>query len=122
MIRLRVPFLALPLFLALAQGCLAGPPATSWNTVSFDRMSVADCVRWGARALEAEGYTNVQPLQNDLYGVKGQHGAIVVCSAPPTVTIVIATSAASADATREQQALQNRFQLESRLHERDRRR
>ena len=122
MIRLRVLFLALPLFLALAQGCLAGPPAVSWNTVSFDRMRVDDCVRWGARALEQEGYGNIQPLQNDLYAEKGQHGAIIVCSAPPTVTIVIATSAASADATREQQALQNRFQLESRLHERDRRR
>jgi hypothetical protein len=122
MTRFRVLFLALPLFLALAQGCLAGPPATSWNTVSFDRMSVADCVRWGARSLEQEGYANVQPLGNDLYAEKGPHGAIVVCSAPPTVTIVIVTNATSADATREQQALQNRFQLESRLHERDRRR
>jgi hypothetical protein len=85
-------------------------------------MRVDDCVRWGARALEAQGYSNVQPLQNDLYGVKGDHGAIIVCSAPPTVTIVIATSATSADATREQEALQNRFQFESRVRERDRRR
>ena len=85
-------------------------------------MRVDDCVRWGARALEAQGYSNVQPLQNDLYGVKGDHAAIVVCSAPPTVTIVIATSATSADATREQEALQNRFKFESRVRERDRRR
>ncbi|HMD71656.1 MAG TPA: hypothetical protein VKF41_09960 [Bryobacteraceae bacterium] len=122
MTRYRVLILALPLFLVLAQGCLAGPPATSWNTVSFNRMSVADCVRWGARALEQEGYTNTQPLGDDLYAEKGPHGAIMVCSAPPTVTIVVVTSLAGADATREQQALQNRFQLESRLHERDHRR
>ena len=122
MTRFRALFLAVPLFLALAQGCLAGPPATSWNTLGVDRMRVDDCVRWGARALEAQGYSNVQPLQNDLYGVKGDHGAIIVCSAPPTVTIVIATSATSADATREQEALQNRFQFESRVRERDRRR
>ncbi len=78
-------------------------------------MRVDDCVRWGNRALEAQGYGNVQPLQNDLYGEKGDYGAIVVCSAPPTVTIVIATRGASADATREQEALQNRFQFESRV-------
>jgi hypothetical protein len=121
MIRLRVPLLALPLFLALAQGCFADAPSASWNSLSFDRMKVDDCVRWGARALQQEGYS-VTPSGNSLYGYKGVHMAILLCNAPPSVTIVVTTNASSDDATRERQALENRFQLESRLHERDRRR
>jgi hypothetical protein len=121
MTRLRATFLALPLFLALAQGCLAAVPNASWNTVAVDRMKVDDCVRWGARALQQEGFS-VTPADNDLYGYKGEYMAILICSAPPTVSIVVTVNAGSDEATRQQQALQNRFQLESRMHERDRRR
>jgi len=119
--RFRVLLLALPLFLAVAQGCFADAPNASWNIVSYDRMKVDDCVRWGARALEAEGYS-VTPSGNSLYGFKGLHMAVLLCGAPPNLSIVVATNASSDDATREREALENRFQFQSRMHERDRRR
>jgi hypothetical protein len=121
MTRYRVLLLALVLFLALAQACLAGPGA-SWNTMTFNRMSVADCVRWGAHALQQEGYS-ATPSGDSLYGDKGPHAAILMCGVPANgVVIVVATNGSSDDATRERQALENRIQFESRLRERDHRR
>jgi hypothetical protein len=121
MLRLRVLILALPLFLVLAQGCLAGP-AASWNTITYNRMSVDDCVRWGAHALQQEGYS-VNPSGDSLYGDKGPHSAILMCGVPANgVIIIIATNGSADEGTRERQALENRFQLESRLRPRDRRR
>jgi hypothetical protein len=119
--RLRVPFLALPLFLALAQGCFAQTPSASWSTQILDRMRLDDCVRWGARALEQTGFS-VTPTENDLYGYKGVHIAVLICGAAPVVTIVVASNGKSGDASSEHDALRDRFPLESRMHERDRRR
>jgi len=116
MIRLRVPFLALPLFLAWHKDAWrVHRRELEYPVLRSDESRRLRAL--GRRALEAEGYTNVQPLQNDLYGVKGQHGAIVVCSAPPTVTIVIATSAASADALASRRRCRP-LPARSRLHER----
>lgn len=85
-------------------------------------MNVDDCVRWGAHAMQQEGYS-VTPSGNSLYGDKGPHTGILMCGVPANgVTVVIATTANGDEATHEREALENRFQLESRLHERDRRR
>jgi len=88
MIRLRVPLLALPLFLAWHKD--ASPCASaSWNSLSFDRMKVDDCVRWGVRALQQEGYS-VTPsgfslwLQGRSYGHSAlQRAASVTIVLPP---------------------------------------
>ena len=119
MTRFRLLFLALPLFLVLGQGCFATEPTPVWNGLSFERMSVDDCVHWSAHALEEAGFTSAID-GNVATGHKDPHTAVVFCNAAPLLTIVIASNASFDDALHEREAFERSMQRIARHRGRDR--
>jgi hypothetical protein len=118
----RLLFLAMPLFLALGQGCFAASPATTFTGLTFEGMSIDDCVRWSSRALEENGYSPSVVGGSVIWGNKDPHAAIVFCNTAPNLTIVIATNAGSDDAVREREEIARSMRSIARSRGRDRRR
>jgi hypothetical protein len=118
----RLPILALPLFLALGQGCFAGSPATAWGSnMSYGRMSTSECLRWSARALQEQGYSvETQEGTSAVIGTRDPYSAVVLCWAAPRFDVVFAAN--GGDAGRVMNDFLHRLEAIVHDHGRERRR